>query len=95
MRFRVQSEAPLSGLRVWHYHELQCSLQTRLGSEVDVPVSRPAAAALIRPLVWELPCAMSAALKKKKKKKKKKLGHFTVINYYYLTLLFRSYQLSP
>ena len=27
---------------------------------------RPAAIALIRPLVWELPCAMGVALKKKK-----------------------------
>ena len=32
---------------------------------------RPAATALIRPLVWEPPYAAGAALKKKKKKKKK------------------------
>mgnify|MGYP007071216099 CR=1 FL=1 len=31
----------------------------------------PAAAALIRPLAWELPYALSAALKNTKKKKKK------------------------
>ena len=37
---------------------------------------RPAAAALIRPLAWELPYAAGVALKRqrqKKKKKKKKL----------------------
>ena len=33
---------------------------------------RPAAAALIQPLAWELPCARGAAQKKQKKKKKKK-----------------------
>ena len=33
---------------------------------------RPAAAALIRPLAWELSYAASAALKRQKKKKKKK-----------------------
>ena len=36
--------------------------------------SRPAAAALIRPLTWELPCAMGLALKRKKKIKKIKRG---------------------
>ena len=35
---------------------------------------RLAAAAPIRPLAWELPYAVGAALKKKKKKKKKKRG---------------------
>ena len=29
--------------------------------------------ALIRPLAWELPCAMGAALRRQKKKKKKKV----------------------
>ena len=33
---------------------------------------RPAAAAPIRPLAWEPPYAMGAAIKRKKKKKKKK-----------------------
>ena len=31
---------------------------------------RPAAAAPVQPLAWELPCATGVALKKKKKKKK-------------------------
>ena len=33
---------------------------------------RSAAVTLIQPLAWELPCAVSVALKSKKKKKKKK-----------------------
>ena len=43
------SLALLSGLRIWFCHELWCM---------------PAAAALIRPLAWELTYAMGAALKK-------------------------------
>ena len=39
-------------LGIWHCHELWCTL---------------AAAALIQPLTWELPYAMSAALKSEKK----------------------------
>ena len=35
---------------------------------------RPAAAALIQPLTWELPYAADGALKKKKKKKRKAFG---------------------
>ena len=38
---------------------------------------RPAAVAPIRPLAWELPCAVSAALKTKGKKKKIDYGHGT------------------
>ena len=33
---------------------------------------RPAAAALIQPLVWELPYATDAAIKRKRKRKRKK-----------------------
>ena len=32
MRMRVRSLALLSGLRIWHCHELWCKLQTQLGS---------------------------------------------------------------
>ena len=35
---------------------------------------RPAATALIRPLVWEPPCAGGVALEKKKKGKKENIG---------------------
>ena len=38
-----------------------------LGSHVAVAVVRPAAAARIQPLAWELPYATGAALKKTKK----------------------------
>ena len=55
MRLRIQSRASLSGLRIQWCRELWC---------------RPAAVALIRPLAWEPPYAMGAALKKIKKKKK-------------------------
>ena len=45
-----------------------------LGSHVAVAIwLRPAAAALIQPLVWEHPYAEGEALKKKKKKKTIKL----------------------
>ena len=43
----------------------------RLGSCIAGAVVRPAAATLIRPLAWEPPYAMSAALKRQKKKKKR------------------------
>ena len=43
-----------------------------LVSHVAVP--RPAAAALIRPLPWDLPYAIGAALKSKRKEKKKFLN---------------------
>ena len=38
MRMWVQSLASLSGLRIWHCHELWCRLQTWLGSRVAVAV---------------------------------------------------------
>ena len=53
MRIQVRSLALLSGLRMRHRLELTC---------------RPAAAVLIQPLSWELPCAAGVALKSKKKK---------------------------
>ena len=52
----VQSLASLSGLRIWCCHELWC---------------RAAAVALIRPLAWEPPYAVGAALKKTKRLKEK------------------------
>ena len=38
MRMKVQSLASLSGLRIWHCHELWCRLQMWLGSCVAVAV---------------------------------------------------------
>ena len=64
MRTRIRSLALLSGLRIWcggvgHGQGLNPKLLWLWG--------KPAAAAPIRPLVWELPCAGVAALKKKGK----------------------------
>ena len=55
------SLASLRGLRVRRCHELWC---------------RPAAAAPIRLLAWELPYAAGTALKSKKKKKKKRMTEY-------------------
>ena len=57
MRFQVQSQASLSGLRIQHCCELWCRL---------------AATAPIRPLAWEPPYAPDVALKKGQKTKDKK-----------------------
>ena len=64
----VQSLASLSGLRIWRWGELWCRSQMQLGSDVAVTVGSLADVAPIRPLAWETPCAMGAALKKQKKK---------------------------
>ena len=52
--------------------ELWCGSQTRLGSQLLWLWGRPAAIALIRPLAWDPPCALGAALENTKKKKKKR-----------------------
>ena len=56
--------ASLSGLRIWHRHELLFSLQMRLGS--GIAVAEAATEALIQPLAWEPPCVAGGALKRKK-----------------------------
>ena len=38
VRMQVRSLALLSGLRIWHCHELRCGLQMWLGSGVAVAV---------------------------------------------------------
>ena len=50
---------------------MSCGVGLRHGSDLVLLWlwRRPAAAALIQPLAWELPCATDAALKKDKKKK--------------------------
>ena len=47
-----------------------CGVGRGCGSDPALLWCRPAAAAPIRPLAWELPHAVGLALKKKKKKKK-------------------------
>jgi len=51
----TQSLALPSGLRIWHCCELWCGSQTQLRSQVLRLWRRPAAAALIGFLPWELP----------------------------------------
>jgi len=62
-RMQVPSLALLSGLQIWCCCELWC---------------RPAAAAPIRPLAWELPYATGVALKRKKKKVLKKMSRLAI-----------------
>ena len=69
MRFRVQSLASLSGLRIWRCPELWCRSQTWLRSCIAVG----AAIALIRPLAWEPSHAAGMAIKRQKTKKTKNL----------------------
>ena len=56
---------------------VSCGVGRRHGSDLALLLlwlwRRPAARALIRPLAWEPPYAMGAALKRQKKKKKVEL----------------------
>ena len=70
MRLSVRFLASLSGLRIWHCHELWCRLKVRLGSGVAMLWCRLAAIALIRPLALEPPYAAGVALNIKNKNKK-------------------------
>ena len=76
MRMQVRFLASLSGLRIWHCCELWCISKAWLDSASLWLWSRLDAAALIGPLAWEPPYAVSAALKSQKKKKKQKLDFF-------------------
>ena len=51
---------------------MSCGVGCRRGSHLALLWHRPAATAPIRPLVWELPYAVGAALKRQKAKRKKK-----------------------
>ena len=75
MRTWVQFLGLLNGLRIQHCRELGCRLQTLawIGHCCGCGgVGRPAAIAPIRPLAWERPYAMGAALKRQKRKRKEK-----------------------
>ena len=63
MRMQVQSLASLSGLRIWRCREQHSSDPALLWLRC-----KPAAAALIQPLVWKLPYAAGVTLKRPKKK---------------------------
>ena len=64
MRTQVQTLALFSGLRIWCCCDLFCRLQMQLRSGLLWLWCRPAATALIWLLTWELPYAVSAALKR-------------------------------
>ena len=72
MRMWVQSPALLSGLRI--SSAVSCSVGYRLGLDLALLWHRHRLATIapIRPLAWELPCAVSAALKRQKDEKKAK-----------------------
>ena len=72
MRMWVQSPALLSGLRI--SSAVSCSVGYRLGLDLALLWHRHRLATIapIRPLAWELPCAVSAALKRQKDERKKK-----------------------
>ena len=65
MKMQVQSLALFSRLRIQHGCKLQHRSQIQLRSNVAVAETQ-AAAALIRPLDLELPCATGVAIKRKK-----------------------------
>ena len=71
MRMWVLSLASLTVLRLGI--DASCSVSCRCGLDLVLLWlwCRPAAAALIQPLAWELPCATSVALKRKPKPKPK------------------------
>ena len=81
MRWRVESLASLTGLRICCYYEL-CGVGHRQGLD---PVllwlwGRPSAVAPIGALAWAPPYVASVALKSKKKKKKRRRRRKTHIN---------------
>ena len=69
---QVRSLTLLSRLRIQHCCELWCRLQTWLRSGVGVAVAQAGGFSSMRPLAWEPPYAMGAALEGKKDQKKKK-----------------------
>ena len=79
MRLWVRSLASLSGLRIMHCCEL-CGIGHRCGLDPALLWlwHRPAVAAPIRPLAWELPYATGVALKSTQKKPHThKMNNFT------------------
>ena len=66
---------------------VNCGVGHRYGSDSALlwPWHRPVAAAPVKPLAWELPCAAGAALKKKiqkNKNKNKKIDNPKSIDFY-------------
>ena len=69
MRMQVWALASLSGLRIWHCHELSCGVGRRHGSDSLWLWlwHRPAATASIWLLAWEPPYASCTALRSQEK----------------------------
>ena len=80
MRTRVQSLAPLNGLRIQHYRELWSKLQTWLGSRIAVAVAQAGSCSsdLTPSLETSICCRYDP---KKTKKKKKKIVPSPLIEY--------------
>ena len=72
MKMQVQSLALLSGLKILHCYKMQYRSQMWL--RMAFLWCRPAAAALILSLAWELQYVSGVAVKKKKKRKKKRIS---------------------
>ena len=73
MRLRVRSQALLSGLRIWHCHELWCWLQMQLGSRIAVALAQTGGySSDLTPSLGTSICHGSSPRKGKKTKKKKK-----------------------
>ena len=75
---------------------MSCGVACRRGSDPALLWlwHKPVAVALIRPLAWEPPYAMAAALKSKKKKKKKKKKRRCYRKYLYREKYFPKGKLS-
>ena len=82
MRIRVQALASLSGSRIWH--AMSCGVGHRWGSDPALLWlwQRPAAAALIQPLSWELSYATHEALKSKENNRPNQENAFSRYNFY-------------
>ena len=70
-----RSLVSLSGLRLWHCHELWCRSQVQLESGIAVVWRRLKAAALIRPLAWGTSICLRFGPKETKNKKKTNKKH--------------------
>ena len=68
MRTQVQSQALLSGLRIWRFCELWGRSQMWLRSGVALAVAWAIATAPIQPLAWEFPYAADVAIRRKQRK---------------------------
>ena len=87
MRLRVQSLASLSGLRIWHCHELWCRSQTRFTSGIVVVVVQAGSCSLD----WTTSlgtsiCRRSGPRNGIKTKKRKKKVDKCMADYYHFLL---------